>query len=148
MERTVENLEQELKTEHDLYLRALADFENYRRRIDRAREQLGKEGLRKFLLPLLDVIDDFERFLKAVENESSPFINGMRVVHSKLMQVLESEGVLPFKSISERFDPFMHEAVATATAGEYPLSTIVEEVRRGYKWGDEVLRTARVVVAM
>jgi molecular chaperone GrpE len=148
MERTLENLEQELKSEHNLYLRALADFENYRRRIDREREQLGKEGLRKFLLPLLDVIDDFERFLKAVENESSPFINGMRVVHSKLMQVLEAEDVLPFKSIGERFDPFLHEAIATATADEHPLSTIVEEVRRGYRWRDDVLRTARVVVAM
>ena len=148
MKRTVENLEQELKSEHDLYLRALADFENYRRRIERERSQLGKEALRKFLLPLLDVIDDFERFLKAVESESSPFINGMRVVDSKLMQVLEAEGVLPFQSIGERFDPSLHEAVATALAGEYPPDTIVEEVRRGYRWGNEVLRTARVVVAM
>ncbi|HYR43805.1 MAG TPA: nucleotide exchange factor GrpE, partial [Terriglobia bacterium] len=67
MERTVEILEQELKTEHDLYLRALADFENYRRRTDRERAQFGKEALRRFILPLLDVIDDLERLLNFAE---------------------------------------------------------------------------------
>src|SRR4030095_6095494 len=79
MEPTIENLEQELRSEHDLYLRALADFENYRRRIEREREHLGKEALRRFLLPLLDVLDDFERFLNSVENDTSPFIDVMRV---------------------------------------------------------------------
>jgi len=148
MERTVENLEQELKSEHGLYLRALADFENYRRRIDREREQLGKEALRRFLLPLLDVVDDFERFLKLVENETSPFITGMRVVHGKLLKLLEVEGVHPFQSIGQPFDPALHEAAGTAPPGEYPPDTVVEEIRRGYRWGDELLRTARVVVAM
>ena len=72
MERTVEALEEELRSEHDLYLRALADFDNFRRRVDRERAHLGTEALRKFLLPLLDVIDDLERSLKAAETEKSP----------------------------------------------------------------------------
>ena len=62
MERTVESLEQDLKSEHDLYLRALADFENYRRRVERDRDHAGREALRRFLLPLLDIVDDLERF--------------------------------------------------------------------------------------
>lgn len=148
MERTVENLEHELKSEHDLYLRALADFENYRRRIDRERENLGKEALRRFFLPLLDVLDDFERFLNIAENETSPFINGMRVVHGKFLKVLEVEGVRPFQSVGQPFDPSLHEAAGTAPPGEYPPGTVVEEIRRGYRWGDELLRSARVVVAM
>src|SRR5262245_5735430 len=149
MERTLENLEQELKSEHDLYLRALADFENYRSRIDRERAQLGKEALRQFILPLLDIIDDIERFLKSVENQTSPFIKGMRVAHGKFLKLLESHSVRPFKSVGERFDPSLHEAVGTAPAGdEYPEGTVVEEVRRGYRWGDDLLRSARVVVAM
>src|SRR5262249_15995460 len=149
MERTVETLEQELKSEHNLYLRALADFENYRRRIDRERAQLGKEALRQFILPFLDIIDDLERFLKSVENENSPFIKGMRVAQRKFIKLLESQGVSPSQSVGERFDPALHEAVGTAAASdEYPEGTVVEEVRRGYRWGDDLLRSARVVVAM
>ena len=148
MERTVENLEQELKSEHDLYLRALADFDNYRRRIDRERAHLGKETLRKFILPLLDVVDDLERFLNLVDAETSPFINGMRAVHEKFLRVLEAEGVRPFQSVGKPFDPSQHEAVATAPAGEHAPGTVVGEVRRGYRWGDDLLRSARVVVAM
>src|SRR5258705_13693847 len=113
MERTVENLEQELKSEHDLYLRALADFDNYRRRIDRESSHLGNESLRKFILPTLDVIDDLERFLNLAETEASPFANGMRAVRDKFLRVLEAEGVRPFQSIGKPFDPSQHEAVGT-----------------------------------
>jgi molecular chaperone GrpE len=148
MERTVGNLEQELKTEHDLYLRALADFDNYRRRIDRERAHLGKEALRKFILPLLDVIDDFERFLNVEATETSPFLNGMRAVHDKFLRALEAEGVRPFESVGKPFDPSQHEAIGTAPAGEHPQGTVVEEVRRGYRWGDDLLRSAGVVVGM
>ena len=74
MERTVETLEQELKSEHDLYLRALADFENYRRRISREREHFGKEALRQFMLSLLDVVDDVERILNFAGDDSSPLV--------------------------------------------------------------------------
>lgn len=149
MERTVENLEQELKSEHDLYLRALADFANYRRRIDRERAHLGKESLRRFILPTLDVIDDLERFLNLAETEASPFVNGMRAVRDKFLRVLEAEGVRPFQSIGKPFDPSQHEAVGTVPAGdEHPPGEVVEEVRRGYQWGDDLLRSARVVVAM
>jgi molecular chaperone GrpE len=148
MERTVENLEQELKSEHDLYLRALADFDNYRRRIDRERADLGKEALRRFIVPLLDVVDDLERFLNSVETETSPFINGIRAVHDKFLRVLHAEGVRPFQSVGKPFDPSVHEAVGTVPAGEHPPNAVVEEVRRGYRWGDDLLRSARVVVAM
>jgi len=147
MERTVENLEQELKTEHDLYLRSLADFENYRRRIDRERSHFGKEALRDFLLSLLDAIDDLERLLNFVADESSPFIDGVRAVQRKLMNLLEREGVRPFESVGKPFDPSIHEAVSTAAADENTLGNVVQEVRRGYRWKDDVLRPARVVVA-
>src|SRR5262245_24546540 len=148
MERTVETLEQELKSEHDLYLRALADFDNFRRRIDREREHLGKEALRNFLVPLLDVIDDLERCLKAAESESSPFVDGVRAVRDKFLRVLDAEGVRPFQSVGQPFDPSQHEAVGTAPAGGHPQGTIVEEIQSGYRWGDDLLRTARVVVGM
>jgi molecular chaperone GrpE len=147
MERTLENLEQELKTEHDLYLRSLADFENYRRRIDRERSHFGKEALRDFLLSLLDAIDDLERLLNFVADEKTPFIDGIHAVHRKLMNLLEREGVRSFESVGKPFDPSIHEAVGTAVGGESALGNVVQEVRRGYRWKDDLLRPARVVVA-
>src|ERR1700682_6099335 len=133
MEPTIENLEQELKSEHDLYLRALADFDNYRRRTDRERAQFGREALRRLILPLLDVIDDLERLLTFAETETSPFVDRIREVHRKLLKLLEVEGIRPFQSIGRPFDPTLHEAVATQpAAGEYTPGIVVQEVRRGY----------------
>lgn len=147
MEPTIESLEQEVKTEHDLYLRALADFENYRRRVERERSQMGREALRRFILPLLDVIDDLERLLKFAEAAASPLADRIRDVHAKLLKILDIEGIRPFESVGQPFDPSIHEAVATQPAGEHPPGTVVEEVRHGYRWYDDILRPARVVVA-
>ena len=148
MERTVESLEQELKTEHDLHLRALADFDNYRRRVNREREEIGKEALRDFLRSLLDVVDDLERLLAFVRDETSPVIDAARAVHRKLMDLLAKEGVHPVDSVGQPFDPAFHEVVATAPAGEKDIVPLVaQEVRRGYTWDGKLLRTAQVVVA-
>jgi molecular chaperone GrpE len=146
-EKTIETLEQDLKSEHDMYLRALADFDNYRRRIDRERDQFGTEALRDFMSELLDVVDDLERFLNFVE-ETSPFIDGVRFVHQKLLSLLEKEGVRPFESVGKPFDPSLHEVVTTVPAEDTTEGTIVQEARRGYKFRDDILRPARVVVAM
>lgn len=146
-EKTVEDLEQDLKSEHDLYLRALADFDNYRRRIERERAQIGTEKLRNFLIGLLDVVDDLERFLDSVDEESSPFIDGVRVVRQKLLSLLEKEGVHSFESSGKPFDPRLQEVTATIPAEDREHGDVVKEVRRGYKFKDDLLRPARVVVA-
>jgi len=146
-EKTIETLEQDLKSEHDLHLRALADFENYRRRIERERARLGTEALRNFMIGLLDIVDDLERFLNFVDGETTPFSDGIRVVHQKLQTLLEKEGVRPFDSLGKPFDPSLHEVAATVPAEGKTESSIVQEVRRGYKFKDDMLRPARVVVA-
>jgi|SRR6266850_2466148 len=148
MERTIEDVEQDLKTEHGLYLRALADFDNYRRRVDRERSHSGREALRGFILSLLDVVDDLERLLKFAEDDK-PFVKEVRLVHRKLMDLLEKVGVRPFESVGKPFDPSLHEAVATAPADErIQEGLVVQEVRRGYLWDNDLLRTAHVVVAV
>jgi molecular chaperone GrpE len=146
-EKTIEILEQDLKTEHDLYLRALADFDNYRRRIDRERAQFGAEALRDFILRLLDVVDDLERFLDSAGDQTNPFIDGIRLVHQKLQNILEKEGVRPFESLGRTFDPALHEVVATVPAEDQAPGAIVQEMRRGYTLKDDLLRPARVVAA-
>src|SRR2546425_12286158 len=109
MERTIEDVEQELKTEHGLYLRALADFDNYRRRMDRERSHVGREALRGFILSLLEVVDDLERLVNVAE-ENTPFLNEVRMVHRKLSVLLEKTGGRPFDSVGETFDPSVPEA--------------------------------------
>jgi len=146
-EKTIERLEQDLKTEHAMYLRALADFDNYRRRIDRDRAKFGTEALRDFMSELLDVVDDLERFLNSVGEETSPLIDGVRFVHQKLLTLLEKEGVRPFESVGKPFDPSLHEVVSTVPAEDTTEGTVVREARRGYKFKGDILRPARVVVA-
>ena len=147
MERTVEALEQELKSEHHLYLRALADFDNFRRRIDRERANLGKEALRNFLVPLLDVIDDLERSLKAAETEKSPLVDGVRAVRDKFLRVLDAEGVRPFQSVGQPFDPAKHEAMAQVESVEHPPNVVMNEIHRGYMFRDRLLRPTLVSVS-
>jgi molecular chaperone GrpE len=147
-EKTIEALEQDLKSEHGLHLRALADFDNYRRRIERERFQFGTEMLRSFLVGLLDVMDDLERFLDFVGEETSPFIDGIRVVYQKLISLLESVDVRPFESYGKPFDPSLHEVAGTQPAADKMEGTVVQEVRRGYRFKNDLLRPARVVVAV
>jgi molecular chaperone GrpE len=146
-EKTIEDLEQDLKSEHHLYLRALADFDNYRRRTDRERAQFGTESLRRFITPLLEIVDDLERLLQAAGKETTPFIDGARFVHQKLLSLLEKEGVRPFEAVGEQFDPTIHEVAGTVPADGKEEGAITQVVTRGYKFKDDLLRPARVVVA-
>ena len=147
MERTVESLEQELKTEHNLHLRALADFDNFRRRVNRERAQFGKEALRDFVLSLLDAVDDLERLLEFAGDDTSPIIDAVRAVYRKVKDLLAKEGVRPIESVGQPFDPALHEVIATAAAGDKAMGVVVQEVRRGYLWDGDLLRSAQVVVA-
>ena len=146
-EKTIEDLEQDLKSEHHLYLRALADFDNYRKRTDRERAQFGAESLRRFITPLLEIVDDLERLLQSADEETSPLIDGARFVHQKLLGLLDKEDVRPFEAVGEQFDPTVHEVVATIPADGKEEGTITQVVRRGYKFKDDLLRPAGVVVA-
>src|SRR5262245_44997199 len=124
-EKTIETLEQDLKTEHDLHLRALADFDNYRRRIDRERAHVRREALRDSMSGLLDAVDDLERSLEFAGKEKSPFIDAVRVAHQKLLALLEKEGVSPFESVGKPFDPALHEVASTAPGEEDTLGSVV-----------------------
>ncbi|HEX4999711.1 MAG TPA: nucleotide exchange factor GrpE [Terriglobia bacterium] len=147
MPKQVESLEEELRIEHDLYLRALADFANYRRRMERAQTEFGILARRELIIPLLDIVDDFERALGAEGAGENSFLEGMRAVHKKLTALLEKEGIHAFESVGEPFDPARHEATASAPAVDQAPGTVVQEIRRGYRQGDDVLRPARVIVA-
>jgi molecular chaperone GrpE len=146
-ERDPEQFQEELRREHDRYLRALADFDNYRRRVERDRERTAQTGKRELVVPLLEILDDFERALDHLDPEAKGIAAGLQAIHRRLLALLERHGIKPFESRGQPFDPARHEAVGTDESAEFGTGIVTEELQRGYCWGDEVLRPARVRVA-
>jgi len=143
----VERLKEELRREHDLYLRALADYDNYRRRIERERTTAARSGKREIILQLLDVLDGFDRALQHLDDAPSSVSEGLQLLQRKLLGLLEAQGVTPLQSLGETFNPELHDAIGTVQSDDAELGTVAEEMQRGYRWGDDLLRPARVRVA-
>jgi len=134
--------------ERDEYLgqlqRSLADFANYRRRVEQERTQIRQAANRDLLLHLLPVVDDFQRALAAVpaEQRETGWVAGTAMIEKKLQSLLERAGVSPLEALGQPFDPALHEAVASDPGSSGEL--VVEVFRTGYKLGDQVLRAAMV----
>jgi len=143
----IERLKQELSREHDRHLRALADFDNYRKRVQRERESAAQAGKRPLVLALLDVMDDFERALAYANTAPASILTGARVIHQRLTDLLQAQGVVPYTSAGQLFDPALHEAVDVINTDQATPGVVLNELSHGYRWGDEVLRPARVRVA-
>jgi len=140
-------LKEELRREHEIYLRNLADFDNYRRRVERERASVARAGKREMALSLLDVLDDFERALEHMDEAPGSVAAGLSAIYRRLAGLLESQGVIPFESVGQPFDPTLHEAVGSVESDEQESGVVLDELRRGYRWGEELLRPARVRVA-
>ncbi|MCL5021196.1 MAG: nucleotide exchange factor GrpE [Bacteroidetes bacterium] len=143
----IHRLQEELMNERDRNLRTLADFNNYRRRVERDGSKLAWEGKREIILPLLSIIDDLEKAMEWASDEEDPFAHGVRIIHQKFLALLETHGVRPFVSLGMPFDHNLHEAVALVERKDVEPGTVVDELRRGYLWNNELLRTAQVRVA-
>ena len=143
----IDTLRDALRVERDRTLRALADFTNYRRRVERDGSKRAEEGKREIILPLLDIVDDVEKAMQWAHDAEKPLVKGVRLIHKKLLVLLETHGVLPFDSVGTPFTPTRHEAVAVADDEDAEPGTVVDELRRGYLWNNELLRPAQVRVA-
>jgi molecular chaperone GrpE len=148
--------EQQLDDTRHKLQRLAADFDNFRKRTLREKEDLQERALRRFLLSLLPVVDDFERAVLHVEAGSpvasaeasrASTIDGFRMILGRLQQVLQVEGVRRFAAVGERFTPLKHEAVDHVHHDDVPAGHVIRETSPGYDYGDEVLRPARVVVS-
>jgi len=146
-EAGVEGLRAELQQEHDRYLRTRADFENYRRRVERDRDVAARQAKRELLLALVDLADGFDRALAHVDESPDSVAAGLHRMRDRLTSVLEAEGVKSFVSVGQPFGPTRHEAMATVRHFDGAPGTVVDEAGRGYQWNDELLRPARVRVA-
>ncbi len=143
----IEKLQEELVNERDRNLRTLADFKNYRRRIERDGNKIAEDGKRRIIFPLLDIIDDLDKALKWASDKEQPAVQGLRITRQKLLALLETHGVLPFESVGKQFNHDLHEAVAMAEHEGNDPGAVVDELRRGYLWNNELLRPAQVRVA-
>jgi molecular chaperone GrpE len=143
----IERLTQALSREHDRHLRALADFDNYRKRMQREWDNAAQAGKRQLVLALLDVMDDFERAFAYASTAPESLLAGTRVIHQRLTDLLQAQGVVPYKSVGEPFDVTLHEAVDAIKTDQVSSGVVLDELHHGYRWGNEVLRPARVRVA-
>jgi len=125
--------------------RAQADFVNYKRRTEQERDETVKLANASLVLSLLPILDDFERAVTSCPPELSGLAwgEGIRLIERKLRAILEAQGLSPIPALGEPFDPRLHEAVRQAPGKE---GIVLEEVQKGYKFGDRVLRPSRVVV--
>jgi molecular chaperone GrpE len=147
LEAEIKRLQDELLQERDRNLRTLADFKNYRRRIERDGNKIAEEGKRGMLLPLLEIIDDMEKALQSANDAEQPFIQGMRIIRQKFLTLLEMYGVIPFKSAGTPFNHDRHQAIDMTEHRDMKPGTVVSELRRGYLLNNELLRPAQVRVA-
>src|SRR6266540_1472772 len=108
---------------------------------------IAQAGKREMVLSLLDVLDDFERALEHIDEAPASVSAGLVAIHRRLAGVLEAQGVIPFESVGRPFDPELHEAVGSVESDEQESGAVLDELRRGYRWGEELLRPARVRVA-
>jgi len=132
---------------YDRLLRKTAEFDNYRKRIDRERQQVGEAAAADLLEELLPLLDDMERALRAEGSDAEAIRRGVELIHKQLLETLRKRGVRPIESLGADFDPHYHMAVAHEPAEGRRDGEIIEEFRRGYMLGDRLLRPAMVKVA-
>ncbi len=129
--------------------RARAEFANYKKRVEAERAELRRTSTQALLLKLLPVVDDFERALQTLPDESAGegWVDGMKMILRKLQSLLESEDVTPIEATGQPFDPLWHEAILQEETDEHPDGYVMEEMQRGYRLGNRVLRPSIVKVA-
>jgi molecular chaperone GrpE len=156
LRQQVEALEEERDELNEQMLRKAAEFENYRRRMDREKKRRHEAGMREVVEPILEVLDDFERSIDAAEElqeaqdpESAyeSLKGGVEMVFRKFRDTLETLGVEPIEAEGDPFDEELHEAMMRQPSSDVEPGTVLQEVRKGYQMGDRVIRHSRVVVA-
>jgi molecular chaperone GrpE len=142
-------LQADLDRFRDLALRSQADFENYKKRSAREKEEAIKYANSSLLERLVGIIDNFELGLAAAKEQGadSPIYSGMVLVQKQLNDLLAENGLQPIEAEGKTFDPNLHEAIAHEPSNEFPEEVVVRQARRGYRFKDRLLRPAKVVVS-
>ena len=132
----------------DRLLRTAAEFDNYRKRIDRERREQADSAATGFLTEILPVVDNLERALQAPSApEAAGYRAGVELIHRQLVDLLRKRGVTPFEALGTDFDPRIHQAVSQEASDAHRDGEVMEEMQRGYMLGERLLRPAMVKVA-
>ena len=131
----------------EMYARTMADFDNYRKRMARDREELFKSAAVDVLKDVLPTVDNLARALGEAVDKDDPFVKGVQLVYDGLVKMLADHGATPIDSVGEPLDTNFHEAIATLPSPEVPEGHVMTEVKRGWLLNGKVLRAAQVVVS-
>ena len=142
-------LQDELRVTQQRFLRVAADFENFKRRTERDREDTRKQLIERLLLDIVPVNDNLERALSHVQSseDRESLVQGVEMVQRQLVSVLGRHGCAPFDSVGRPFDPQRHEAIQQIESSTHDFNTIIEEYQKGYLLYERLLRPALVVVS-
>ena len=144
----VSRLQEELKAAKDANLRAFADFENTKKRLQRDKEDFARFAAESIARDLLSILDSLSQAVAAVDKQpsSDSVVKGVHLIYKQLLALLEKEGVKRIATVGERFDPHLHEAVALVDSAEHDQETVLEELQAGFTMHGKVLRPAMVKV--
>lgn len=143
----LDELRREKDTLQDRLLRTAADFDNYRKRMERERRELSDHIRADVLKDVLPIVDNFERALQAAGTETESFGKGVELIYRQMLDFLKKRGVTPIQALGADFDPNFHQAVIHETSDAHREGEVMEELQRGYMLGDRLLRPAMVKVA-
>jgi molecular chaperone GrpE len=149
LKEELKNRDKEIKEFKDKYLRALADMDNFRKRMDKEIDSYRKYAQVEFFNKIIPVLDSFDRAVDgaSLENNHEKYAQGIEMIYRQLKDALRIMGLEEFSSLGEYFDPARHEAVATVVNNDKPENTIVEEISKGYIVQERVIKPAKVLVS-
>lgn len=145
----IEALETDVKELNDRLIRVQADYDNFRRRTKQEKEAAAKYKAQNLIEEIIPAVDNFDRALgvKAESEEAKAILQGMDMVYRQLADALKNEGLEVIESVGQSFDPHFHQAVIQVETDEFESNQVVEELQKGYKLRDRVLRPAMVKVS-
>ena len=148
-ENQKDNWQEKYEQLNNQYIRLSADFDNFRKRHEQEKEALIKFGTENALTKLIEVLDNFERGQKSLENvdDCAKVKESFDLIQKQVYETLTKLGLEEIKAVGEEFDPNFHEAVMQTPTSEHKEHTVIAELRKGYKMGDKVLRPTMVNVA-
>jgi molecular chaperone GrpE len=147
-EATIADLQRERDDFYDRLLRKTAEFDNYRKRIERSRREQADEAVVGLINEILNVVDDFDIALTVEAGEGgTAYRKGVELIHAKLKDLLAKYGVKPIQARGADFDPNLHQAVIHEESPEHREGEVIDEMRKGYMIGDRLLRPSMVKVA-
>ena len=148
LKKKLEEKEKEIKEHHDRLLRLAADFENYKKRAAREKEDWTKFANEDLIKAILPFIDNLERAVNHAQKvaDTGVLIEGVRLTLQQLLQALNKFGLTPFESVGKPFDPAMHEAMLVVETNQHESNQVMEEFQKGYLLNNRLLRPATVSV--